>query len=67
MLPTKRNDDQAAGRWRGPLFDDWHHRTLRPPRSVTFPICVACHYVIWDWPHFAEPVPDNAICDDCSE
>lgn len=61
--PPKRNDDDAARRWRGPLF----HGLLDPPGSVTFPICCLCGHVIWDWPHFEEPVPKQACCDACAK
>jgi hypothetical protein len=64
--------------WSGRLFDGlrapliWHdsakghYESLAPPKSVTFPICTICSRIIWDWPHFEEPVPDNACCGPCS-
>lgn len=75
-MDCHRNDAAKAGRWRGPLFGDlkpslvWRdkdggYKNLRRPGSVTFPICAFCRHVIWDWPHFEEPVPDNAICMEC--
>jgi hypothetical protein len=74
----RRNDNKEAARWRGPLFEDfsceliWNDplkgcTSLEPPRSVTFPICQFCGHVIWDWPHFEEPVPDGAVCTTCAE
>jgi hypothetical protein len=70
-------DEGDARRWRGALFEGfrsplkWVHggyyRMLETPKSVTFPICISCDHVIWNWPHFEEEVPDNAICDDCAE
>lgn len=70
----KRNDGASAKRWRGPLFFElaslmWkegdHYEFLQQPKSVTFPICYCCGHVIWDWPHYEEPVPDEACCDAC--
>jgi hypothetical protein len=70
--PPERDDGANAKRWRGPLFwkfksplhwlERWDDKTryyssLDPPRSVTFPICISCGHVIWDWPHFEEDVP----------
>jgi hypothetical protein len=83
MSTPRRADDVTASRWRGPLFLDWApsiwwrepepgqayavRRTIEPPGSVTFPICAWCRHVIWDWPHFAEETPGNAVCDACGE
>ena len=74
--PVPERDDEAnARRWRGCLFHKlaaglvWKDKAtgcyemLRAPASVTFPICEACGHVIWDWPHFEEPVPKQAICE----
>jgi hypothetical protein len=72
----KRDDEQEARRWRGPLFKTlfagelaWRNGAsfgfLEWPRSVTFPICSWCNHVCWDWPHFGEPVPENPICTQC--
>jgi hypothetical protein len=70
----KRDDDAEVRRWRGPLFCDlesplmWkdkYYKLLDPPNSVTFPICAGCGHVIWDWPHFEEEVPAQAICSQC--
>jgi hypothetical protein len=74
----KRKDGEAAQRWRGPLFWDlglpigpWldkakgYYESWKKPNSVTFPICSACGHVIWDWPHFEEPVPEGACCEAC--
>jgi hypothetical protein len=83
--PPKRNDDDRARRWRGPLFDNmsspltWmedlldypvgkyrkYYKALEQPKSVTFPICAICNHIVWEWPHFEEAVPDNAICGQC--
>jgi hypothetical protein len=72
--PPEREDQPTAARWRGLLFCDFtspimwkdeYYRMLEPPRSVTFPICAFCDRVIWDWPHFEEPVPVNAVCEVC--
>jgi hypothetical protein len=73
-----RDDDAAAARWRGELFrglrggmmwrdEERGYITLPRPNSVTFPICTCCDHVIWDWPHFEEKVPHNAICDECAK
>ena len=74
-LPPKRNDDATVRPWRGPLFHRlgagmvWKegaaYRSLDKPSSVTFPICQLCRHIVWDWPHFEEPVPGNAICEAC--
>ena len=74
------DDSAEANRWRGDLFRDWnvyefmwrdaqkgHYCTVERPRYVTFPICYCCNRVIWTWPHFAEPVEENAICDHCAK
>jgi hypothetical protein len=73
----KRDDEAKARRWRGSLFgklssplmwrDKWlgSYQMLEAPKSVTFPICAFCEHVIWEWPHFEEEVPDNAICEQC--
>jgi hypothetical protein len=72
--PPKRDDESKAKCWRGPLFDDYYspimwkdgsYKRLAPPHSVTFPICGFCGHVVWEWPHFEEPVPDNAVCEAC--
>lgn len=72
----KRDDERNARRWRGSLFDnlrspimwkDKYYETLKPPNSVTFPICCGCGHVVWEWPHFQEPVPDGAVCEKCFE
>ena len=74
--PPKRNDESAAKRWRGPLFwsvksplswktEDGYLGFLELPRSVTFPICCFCNHLIWEWPHFGEEVPENALCGEC--
>jgi len=70
-LFPKRNDDGAAKRWRGPMRMPeplmWYGdaKTVEPPNSVTFPICSFCRHIIWDWPHFEEPVADNSVCEAC--
>ena len=75
---STRNDDAAVRRWRGPLFKELRPemsgfelvtfaQILDVPRSVTFPFCTLCNHVIWDWPHYEEDVPENAICDECAE
>jgi hypothetical protein len=72
----KRDDEKTAKRWRGSLFNDFmspilwkdaHYKMLRPPNSVTFPICQACAHIVWEWPHFEEPVPEHAVCEACFE
>lgn len=73
----ERNDDANAKRWRGALFWNFdpvlqwkgkeYYECLQSPKSVTFPICEACNHVIWEWPHFEEPVPENAICEACAK
>jgi hypothetical protein len=75
--PMKRDDEANARRWRGQLFrglrtplvwrDKWkgHYENLHRPRSVTFPICEICDHIVWEWPHFEEEVPQNAICEIC--
>jgi hypothetical protein len=65
--PPKRDDEKAARRWRGPLFAELSdtHPNIDTPGSVTFPICAFCGHVVWEWPHFEEPVPKDAICDQC--
>jgi hypothetical protein len=69
-----RDDEQQAKRWRGSLFHDFdsplmwkdkHYKLLEPPNSVTFPICAVCHHIIWNWPHFQEDPPKEAMCDVC--
>jgi hypothetical protein len=73
-----RNDEAVAQRWRGPLFKELRPemsgfelvtfaQILDVPRSVTFPICALCSHVVWDWPHYEEEVPKNAICNECAE
>jgi hypothetical protein len=69
------SDDKALQRWRGALFEDlqcplmWkgkeYYEFLKAPNSVTFPICEGCGCVIWEWPHFEEQVPENAVCETC--
>lgn len=68
------SEDKAAQRWCGVLFEDFrsplmwkdkYYHTLEPPHSVTFPICIACGRLVWDWPHFEEEVPSNAVCETC--
>ena len=70
----KRDDERNAKRWRGPLFEgfrspiDWmdkYYKILKPPQSVTFPICTVCGHIVWEWPHFEEPVEDNSVCEEC--
>jgi hypothetical protein len=72
--PERRNDEANARRWRGPLFSgfrtplmwkDKSFKILDHPKSVTFPICSFCKHVVWEWPHFEEEVPANAICGQC--
>ena len=76
--PPKRNDEEDARRWRGPLFFDleppvrwWREKAklnierLDPPKSVTFAICCFCSHIIWDWPFYEEEVPANSICSQC--
>jgi hypothetical protein len=75
--PAKRDDEHNARRWRGRLFgslrssfmwkDGHSYKRVELPRSVTFPICFFCAHVIWDWPHFEEPVPENAVCEKCAQ
>jgi len=72
-----RHDDANAERWRGDLFgegsrfphlmwkQDGAYHLIDPPKSVTFPICTLCGHVVWEWPHYEEPVPDNAVCERC--
>lgn len=79
MRPPKRDDDGDANKWRGPLFWTFdspiawlskkgpYHEWLKPPGSMTFPICELCRHVVWEWPHFEEAVPENAICGKCAE
>ena len=79
FLPPERDDEANARYWRGSLFgelvsplmwkDKWlgYFETLKSPKSVTFPICQGCNHIIWEWPHFEEPVPENAICDQCEK
>jgi len=77
IYPHKRDDETEARKWRGPLFadtltplmwkEDGHYEMLKTPRSVTFPICAGCGHIIWDWPHFEEPVPDEACCNACAQ
>ena len=75
------DDSEEANRWRGDLFpgDAWNldvmwrdkeagvYKTIERPRSVTFPICYCCGRIVWTWPHFEEPVEQNAICDHCAK
>lgn len=75
----QRDDEREAKRWRGALFwglsvplswkdhQQGFYDHIKAPKSVTFPICFCCQHIIWDWPHFEEEVPDNAICDTCAE
>lgn len=58
-----RNDEIEARRWRGPLNLDY--RQFGRPQSVTFPICSWCRHIIWDWPHYEEEVPKDALCEAC--
>lgn len=77
IKPPKRDDDDGVKRWRGPLFwgmraplmwkQDGHYEILADPKSVTFPICYGCGHIIWDWPHYEEPVPENACCNECAK
>ena len=72
-------DEREARQWRGALFEGFksplmwldkakgYYEMLEPPTSVTFPICGFCGHIIWDWPHFEEPIPEKAICDKCCE
>ena len=75
------DDSEEANRWRGELFppEAWnlwhvmwrdaqkgHYCFIEKPRSVTFPICSCCGRIVWTWPHFEEPVPENAACDHCA-
>lgn len=73
-----RHDDANAERWRGDLFGDmklprvcWKEGAsygfLKPPKSVTFPICACCDHIIWEWPHYEEEVPEDTMCDRCAE
>lgn len=75
-IPAPRRDDEKnAKRWRGPLFWGWGipiswwtkkgYEKLDPPKSVTFPICAFCQHIVWEWPHFEEEVPHNAVCEQC--
>ena len=68
------SDEDKATRWHGALFEDFrspliwkdeYYEMLKPPNSVTFPICEGCQRIIWDWPHFEEQVPQNAVCETC--
>jgi hypothetical protein len=71
----KYDDAATAKRWRGELFKDFYspltwkengyYEMLKPPHAVTFPICQGCGRVVWDWPHFEEPVDENSICETC--
>lgn len=68
------SDDVDLAHWRGPLFEDFRspiwwgksYEMLKPPGSVTFPICDCCRRVVWEWPHFEEPVPEGAVCEECA-
>lgn len=53
-------------KWKALGVDDfWHYFDIACPKSVTFPICHMCGRLVWDWPHFEEEVPDNAVCNGC--
>ena len=79
FLSEGPDDGEEADRWRGELFPDWNvysfgwrdaragcYRHIERPGSVTFPICSCCGRIIWTWPHFEEPVAENAACDHCA-
>jgi hypothetical protein len=64
--PPWPSDDKEAARWRGYLKFrvPWPFSEMKP-NSVTFPICEGCGRVVWNWPHFEEPVPHGAVCEHC--
>ena len=55
-------DDEAAERWRGPLFTEVGNWS---PKSVTFPICWACGHIVWDWAYYQETPPELVYCTQC--